>query len=480
MEEKIKLLRERLIKELSDVEEGIHVELEYDPVILQVLLFEDADTKGLSMKSTSSHGNKFALPRELLTKIDFSNVIFDNFKADYFDFTGLYNVRLDPQILYGKSLVGATLNGVRFVGSFCNTYIRKANFKGSIGARINPSKLERNYSIVGRPSLKHLENCIFEDVTFTDIIDCSYCLIERTNFTGSKNSRIKIDNSNVEGCVFTDAELIGDINSMWNIEGVNFTGAKHMGLINSKIELNPKSKRLSFAKFNGVKFTDSFDYSVIDHTDFTGSKNAVIDLRTINKEKSDIYSCNFTDAIVIDEFGKTVYISADGKITNSVEDELDILLNLKAQSSLIKKEELEFQHKKRVEEARKEINNKINELTVLLKSCEKLGIEPRNLYHSVPMEQELFLVRIDDHYEINRDLVDTDSLRFLNLSMIDFTNVLVKNIDFRNSGARIYPQKVYKKDISGCKFDEDNIKFYDDMTNVNIENTDFGKGFILK
>ena len=80
---------------------------------------------------------------------------------------------------------------------------------------------------------------------------------------------------------------------------------------------------------------------------------------------------------------------------------------------------------------------------------------------------------IDDHYEINRSLVDLSLLRFLNLSMIDFSNVKVSGLDFRGSGARINPQTVYKKDLSNGIFDASNIKFFDDFTGVNIEGADF-------
>ena len=109
MEEKIKLLRKKLIKELSKLEDGIHIKLDYDPIILENLFFEE------------NHGGckKFAsdFPREVLTKIDFINVDFKEFDASEFDFTGLYNVHLNPQTIYRRDLFNSILRGVTFTDS---------------------------------------------------------------------------------------------------------------------------------------------------------------------------------------------------------------------------------------------------------------------------------------------------------------------------------------------------------------------------
>ncbi len=477
MEYKIQLLRERIINELSQLENGMHIKLDYDPLILDMLLFENLIKSHSFIRGEREYkviGRTFAFNKDILKKIDFSNVIFDNFNAEGYDFSGLFNVKIDPQKLYNKSLSHAILDGVTFIGSFNDVIIDHANFKGSKGAYINPNSL----GIAPYCSQDvFLKGCIFDGVTFTDIIKCEnehkYFYISGANFTGSKNARILLGFFNIDNCTFTDAIIIGNIDEYESYKGVDFTGAQSNKIFDKRIVINPEGKNFINSKLNGVKFQGSFTNTLIDHTDFTGSTNAIIDLRIINK-KSDIYSCNFTDTIVIDEFGRKVNISVDGKITNSIDDELDKLLNLEYQTSAIKKEELELQRKRMIEENKNKIKEKLKELLLLVETSEKLGIEPKNLYHSIPIEQDLFLVRIDDHYEINRDIINTDLLRFLNLSLIDFTNVLVSGIDFRNTGARIDPQKVYKKDISGCQFDDENIKFYDDFTNVNSSNAKFG------
>ena len=40
MEEKIKLLKKKLIKELIKLEDGIHIKLDYDPIIIENLLLK--------------------------------------------------------------------------------------------------------------------------------------------------------------------------------------------------------------------------------------------------------------------------------------------------------------------------------------------------------------------------------------------------------------------------------------------------------
>ena len=71
MKEKINLLRQKLEKELSEVSDGIHIKLDYDTNILNLLLFDFQST------TTNKQYKRFVLPKYILNKIDFSNVSFD-------------------------------------------------------------------------------------------------------------------------------------------------------------------------------------------------------------------------------------------------------------------------------------------------------------------------------------------------------------------------------------------------------------------
>ena len=463
MEEKIRLLRERIVSELSKLEDGIHVKLDYEPLILDLLLFEKTE-----------RGKKFIIDDDILKKIDFSNVIFDNFNADNFDFSKLYNVTLNPQILWAKSLHHSILKGVRFNGPFNNVMLDHTSFKGSIGAHINPNTVYREvyHWLSGqiREQWTKLEHCDFDGVTFTAIIDCNKSKIDGSSFKGSINAKIKMGKYGMDNCILDGVTLIGNINikneyDRYIYNGVDFTNSKSDRLFDNRVILYPRNAKLKDTKLNGVKIIGDFDNATLIRTDFTGSIGAIVDLRVIKKE-SEIYTCNFTDAIVIDEFGKKITINESGKIANSIEEEINKLLN-------IEYENIEEQRKNRLDGIKKEIAEKTKELLLLLENCERLGIEPRHLYHTIPVTTEQFLIPVGDHfiinkaaYEIEREItengktrkVKVNILRFLNLSQVDFSRALVVGFDFRETGAEVYPQTVYNKDFRGCKFDSENIR----------------------
>lgn len=462
MEEKIDLLRNKVIEELKSLEEGIHIKLDYDPLIVESLLFVKEvpfNFKTFNCKFT----------RDILNKIDFSNVNFNGFYARDFDFTGLHNVYLNPRTVYDQMLYGATLNGVTFTDDLDCCYLGDTDFTGSKNARLNPNK----YRKIGYDNYIFFSNVKFCDVTFLAPFHCKVQL-RNVDFSGSKNAKLfanKMLFNEIHDCKLKDATIVGNLKM--DCINVDFTGAKSeiFGLP-SKIKINPQRNTLEKCVFNGVVFTHPFDGSYLEKNDFTGSENAFIDLRKLNP-KSDYKSCNFRDTTVINLDGRRMDVSIDGRISNSIEEELDKLLNLKTKSSIIKKEELELARERLKEENKQKLKQKIDELISLLYSSEKLGVNPSNLYGSIPIEQDLFLVSVDGHYEINRDIINTSLLRFLNLSLIDFTNVNVKGIDFRKSGARINPQTVFNKDISYCSFDDGNIKFFDNFEDVDTTETNF-------
>ena len=491
MEEKINELRKRLIERLKELEEGSHIKLDYDPRLLEMVLFK---------KTISGKGQykQFALPKEALEKIDFSNVNFDDFYATNFDFTGLHGIKLNPQTIYDKNLNCSILNGVTFIGPFDNVSIQCTDFTGSTGAYINPTKLyfKDEYD----ENKINMTNCKFNGVTFTSPIKIlnlgyvrHYCYyssylsksvalpnIKGSDFTGSRNAIIYMDYMNkyemsLVGCTLTDTTIIGEVSC--NIGNTDFSGSRGQNIlgIETKVPINPQklpNKSMQNCKFDGIKFTGLFDEAIIAGSDFTGSTNATIELNRIDKEHN-YDDVNFTDTTVIGYSNEEMTISSDGKLGTNLESMIDKLLGIEHESEMFTKKELEATRKRLLEANRKKVQEKISELLRLVETTERLGVEPRHLYSSIPISREELFVTIDDHYEINRNFVEY--LRFLNLSMIDFDNVKVSGLDFRHSGARINPQLVYKKDLSNGIFDAGNIKFYDDLNGVNIEGADFSE-----
>ncbi|MBQ8891693.1 MAG: hypothetical protein IJ068_02380 [Bacilli bacterium] len=502
MEEKIYKLRNELISKLNEIEEGVHIKLNYDARILESIIFKTGDNECIvdEYGNRKQCGKYFALPKEILKKIDFSNIDFTNFNAAGFDFNGLYNVKLNPQTIWKKDLTGAKLNGVEFIGSFDDVILNGLNsgyvtdFSGSRGAIIDVSKVNKLFD-------EHvfLNDCKFQGVTFTYPFKCLGIInihgyrfsikphIHGSDFTGSTGALIypnEIENG-LERCVLTDATLATPltIRSWCMIKETNFKGVKQKGNIlkrNKPLEITFKnlysnSYDFTNTNFNGVYFKEPLPKgSLLNNTNFKGSTGAIIDLRIID-EHSNFKTCNFTDTKVIGDDGKEMTITEDGKLSHNFLYELDNFFGIDHTKELKNKEELEEIRKELINKKREEIFNKINEVITLTKSLETLGIEPNHLYGTIPITEQLLLVKVDDHLEINRDIIDASLIRFFNLSLINFSNVKVTGIDFRKSKAKIEPQIVYQKDISGCKFDDFNISPFTNFDGVNTENADFSE-----
>ena len=79
MKEKVEKLRKELFDKLSSLEDGIHIKLDYDPDILELILFKTIDGELIideygKRKDTA----KYAYNRKVLSKIDLSDISFDN------------------------------------------------------------------------------------------------------------------------------------------------------------------------------------------------------------------------------------------------------------------------------------------------------------------------------------------------------------------------------------------------------------------
>ena len=366
MEEKIYKIREELINKINQIEDGIHIKLNYDARILEAIIFTTGDNECIM----DQFGNRkqcakyFALPKEILKKIDFGNIDFTNFNAIGYDFTGLYNVKLNPQTIWDKNLMGSTLNGVEFIGPFDDVTLNKrdsgykTDFTGSKSAIIDISKIHKLYG-----EYVFLNDCIFNGVTFTSPFKClgytnihGYRMpinpqITGSDFTGSRGAIIYPNEMyfSLTNCILKDAILATPVELTWSneIKGTNFTGAKQKGNLFKRLKpveivWNIDNVYFDFTNtvFNGVNFTGPLrKCSLLNNTDFTNSTGAIINLKNIN-EKSNLDSCNFTDSDVIDIDGKKRLITEDGKISHDFLYELDSILGINHSKELDTKEQL--------------------------------------------------------------------------------------------------------------------------------------------
>lgn len=207
-------IRNHLILKLEEhIGEPVLLDLPTD-VLCEILFYEnDVDINSKVKK-------EFALDREILKEIDFSNVPFDEVDIDSFDFTGFTGVKINPQTVYGKSIFYTKLNGVTIIGgknAYEGVYISGADFTGALGnLYINPQTVLRN----------DLEYCVLNGVTFDGSFD--NVKIHRTDFTGSKGAVINpqtISEKSMENCTFKDVTFNGEFSNV-SIDDSDFTGSK--------------------------------------------------------------------------------------------------------------------------------------------------------------------------------------------------------------------------------------------------------------
>lgn len=158
----------------------------------------------------------FSVDKNILEKLDLSEVSFDDFLAENVDFSGLYGVKLNPQKVYSKSLCCSILNGVEIIGSFDDVNVERTNFNGILGNnKLNPQT---------------------------------------------------VNSKSLYGAILSGIEIIGSYNNV-NVERTNFKGV----LGNNKI--NPQkiySKSLFCTKLCDMEITGSFDGVDLENTDFRG------------------------------------------------------------------------------------------------------------------------------------------------------------------------------------------------------------------
>lgn len=264
--------REELVKVLEKQEK---------PVKLEGFTTEELDEILFDYEEEERIKKRFALPPEVLRKIDMSNVSFDNFCAYHVNFSGMTGVRIDPNKLYKKSCWGTVFEGVTFLNKFTAGHIEECNFTGSHNAVIGGN------SIIGNDITLGVRN-VFKDVTFGSPIMKGN--IVGSDFTGSKGAVIELGSDWVDDigeCRLKDTTLQGSFANCL-IYGAEFSGAKAAD--GGKVKIDPNKiattkiygsefKNLQGCNFEGVEFTAAFapyNNFMIKKANFEGSEGAVL------------------------------------------------------------------------------------------------------------------------------------------------------------------------------------------------------------
>lgn len=200
-------LRKKVINELKLYNESVPTKLGFDNEALEEILFDTIEISGQKLRL-------FALPIEILKKIDYEGISFKDVCIEYVDFTGLRNITINLDEIYNKSLYHTKLSGVKVIGSFVNTNIEYADFTGC-SVELIP-QIVLNKSLVGT---------ILDGVTFIGTFDNT--IISGANFKNSKNAIINVENlgsKDLRDCIFSGVKFEKMIENS-DIRGVDFTGS---------------------------------------------------------------------------------------------------------------------------------------------------------------------------------------------------------------------------------------------------------------
>ena len=232
-EEQIENLRHYLIDHLNKYTGKKKIKINIDPKILEKVIFEYEKNKKSTYKI-------FALPHNLIKELDLSDISFDDFKVNNFDFEGFYGVKLNPQTVYKRDFAYSVLKGVEITGPFDNCCVHATDFTESKGAKLNPQKVHK----------RDLDYSTLKGVEITGPLD--NCSIYATDFTGSIGATMNYNQFiKYEKCsILTDVKI-----NTQDLEEY-FEKINEAFKINEELKINdfPKRKNYKKRKKEGRKF----------------------------------------------------------------------------------------------------------------------------------------------------------------------------------------------------------------------------------
>lgn len=324
IDNKIERLRNIIIEKVRNSKDDI-VFLDLDKDMLEIIIFRDCNGNNIVSNYGKKHfGKEFSLPYDVLKKIDFKNVSFDDFNLQRDkNIYNLNNVFINPQTIYRKDLSNCNFSGVTFTGPFDKCFIEGSNFSHSACASIDIRKLKTKVISSMNEVIVDLRRCNFKDVTFENIIESFslkitsdllknednkvYPYLEGASFEGCNKVTIDLDKlkeSNnkkiITDCNLCDTLIKGTFDDLL-LRGVKFKGACSF---NDKdgISVNPNKVfeedgvvDFRYTNFSSVTFKDIFKKLYkLERVVFKDSKNGFICLEQI-KDKKYTDTIDFSD-----------------------------------------------------------------------------------------------------------------------------------------------------------------------------------------
>lgn len=133
--------------------------------------------------------------------------------------------------------------------------------------------------------------------------------------------------------------------------------------------------------------------------------------------------------------------------------------------------------RQRIAEKKENLRQSLSNLSNILAECSRYITEiqmitNRDSNDKVKVPEELLLITVNDHIEINPIFLTPGILKFVDLSTISFKGVKITGIDLSYTNAMINPQEIYMKDMSNGKYCGLNFNLVS-FKDVNIANADF-------
>ena len=216
-----------------------------------------------------------------------------------------------------------------------------------------------------------------------------------------------------------------------------------------------------------IEFDDNFIFD---------SKNKKVYLMYEDKmfDVTDYYNMNLNDKSKI-KITKGVSIISKNDYFYHTEDEIRELARIEKGIEEKENEHIKLLKAKEIAEKEKQIRSldqketlyQIKKLLTKLKELEKTT----GSFNKIQVDS--LFIDVDEHKEINPLYIELDMLKYIDFSMVSFKNVKISGIDFRECNISLYPQEVYKKDLSGCNFEGLYISPFMDFNDVDLRGTKF-------
>lgn len=220
------------------------------------------------------------------------------------------------------------------------------------------------------------------------------------------------------------------------------------------------------------------NYIIVGDNKFFVSGRNLIDISNIEFKRTIELKPGIEKLKTFDEFKSLCNTEKYQEIINNeLERSRKVLEEIEKQRIAEELEKKKEEEKKILAEKSKNLRKSLSDLSELLTECSKYITEIQgkindNQSEKVQVPEELLLIKVDDHYEINPLFLTPGILKFIDLKYISFADVKVSGLDLAYTNANINPQEVYNKDMSNGKYCGIDFNLCD-FTGVNITNSDF-------